>query len=155
MILKFTRDHLLLFFDIWWIGFVALSYSGFNALYILTIVGFISLVLVPGTLTIGALRLPHLNVWMYISVAAAFSVLELILVGLFANLVLPYLGIERPLDTGPLLCVLTLLVGILASVNWVRMKGDTISKTSFGCLSWHSQPESGPSQVTRMRTTRA
>ncbi|OGC85086.1 hypothetical protein A3F55_03050 [Candidatus Adlerbacteria bacterium RIFCSPHIGHO2_12_FULL_53_18] len=131
MILKFTRDHLLLFFDIWWIGFVALSYSGFNALYILTIVGFISIVLVPGTLTIGALRLSHLNVWMYISVAAAFSVLELILVGLFANLVLPYLGIERPLDTGPLLCVLTLLVGILASVNWVRMKGETISIELF------------------------
>lgn len=131
MTLKFTRDHLLLFFDLWWIVFVALSYSGFNAYYVLNVIGFISLILLPGMLTIGALRLPRLNAWTYLSVATGFSILELIIVGLLGNLVLPYLGIERPLDTGPLLCVLTLLVGILASVNWVRMKGETITVELF------------------------
>ena len=126
MILKFTRDHLLLFFDIWWTGFIVLSYTGFNAFYILTVMGFISLILVPGLLTIGILRLPRFNPWVFISVAVGFSLLELIIVGLLGNAILPYLGIERPLDTGPLLCTLTLLVGVLASISWVRMKDEVL-----------------------------
>jgi len=135
MTLKFTRDHLLFLFDLWWIGFIVLSFTGFNAFFVLTIVGGISLLLVPGMLTIEALRLPRVDFWTYISMAVGLSLLELISVGLFSNLVLPYTGIElRPLDTGPLLYVLTFFVSILASITWLRMKEETFSLTV--CKGW-------------------
>src|SRR5947209_2762231 len=109
MNLKIKKDYLLIAFDLWWMLFVLLVNTGFNAFGLLTIVGFISLVCIPGGLTLLALRL-RLPAWGYIILAMAFSLLELIVFGLISNGVLPLFGIMRPLDNPYLLG--TISVGV-------------------------------------------
>lgn len=93
----------------WWFLFVVLSVADYNSFQILNIVGFLFLVIVPGWLSISILSLRNLEVWGYVGLAIGFSVLELMLVTLAGNSLLPLIGISHPLDHYPLLVEVSLL----------------------------------------------
>jgi uncharacterized membrane protein len=129
--LRLTRWHIILSVLAWGIVFGALSIYGINPFELLTIVGFLFLAIVPGLLTVFALRLKGLSVWGYAGLIVGFSVLELIIVALLGNTFLPFEGIARPLDKPVLLWEVCLLIAALSLVVWLRIKEIEISFRRF------------------------
>jgi len=80
----------------------------------------ISLLLVPGIATLLLIRIRRLDPWTYLSMALGLSLVELMLLGLGANTLLPYLGVERPLDFPILASVISVFVVGLMTAQWVR-----------------------------------
>jgi len=120
--------HRLLFaFYIWWLIFFALVATQVNDFQILTSVGFVSLVCVPGLLTIIALRLFALDPWTYIGLTVGFGLLELMFVGLIGNTLLPFVGIARPLEAQVLISGLSIMMVALAILCFVRVREVTVS----------------------------
>ncbi len=105
-----------------WSAFTVLSALQFNSYQMLNIVGFLSLVLVPGYLTVLAIRLKSMPLWGSLSLVIGFGVLELMLAGLLGNTVFPLLGIAQPLYGPYILIETTLLVYALAIVCILRAK---------------------------------
>lgn len=120
--LTLTRRYILFPILVWWILFEGLSAYNFNPLQLLNIVGFLFLIIVPGLLTVLAMKLKGLNFWGHASFIVGFSLLELMLIALLGNTFLPYIGIARPLDKGPLLLEVYLLIAILFIIVWRRVK---------------------------------
>src|SRR6266481_6180841 len=87
------------------------------------------LLLVPGSLTLTNLPLQKLAPWGKLVVAGGFSIVELIVVGLIGNTILPHVGVSRPLDTIPVTLEVTLLVLSLLAVTVIR--NDSIKLTPF------------------------
>lgn len=116
------RSHFLIAITVWFAVFLALSITNFNKFELLNIIGFASLALLPGLLTIFISRIKGLPFWGYATLAIGFSLLELMLMALIGNTLLPFLGIARPLDKPVLLFELYLLVSALAAIAWIRMK---------------------------------
>ena len=88
--------------------------------------------IVPGLLTILLLKIKGLPFWGYAGLVVAFSILELMLMGLLSNTFLPFAGIARPLDKIPLLAELYLLVGVLASTTWLRVEKLELTLKRYG-----------------------
>ncbi len=117
-----TQKKILLPILAWWLLFVALSAYNFNQFQLLNIVGFLFLTIVPGLLTVVLAKIKGLTFWGYLALIVGFSLLELMLTALLGNTFLPFLGISQPLNKGPLLIELYLLVGVLAAFAWFRVK---------------------------------
>jgi uncharacterized membrane protein len=120
MIIK--RSRLLIAVATWFALFLALSFENYNSFQLLNIIGFISLAILPGFLTIIAGKIRGLPFWGYMTLAIGFSLLELIVMALIGNTLLPLAGISRPLDKPVLLLELYSLIGILVALAWIRMK---------------------------------
>lgn len=115
-----------------WAGlFVVLSATRFNPSGLSTVVGFLTLVLLPGALTLLILNIRNLPVWATISLAVAFSLLELMLVALLGNTFLPLFHITRPLDQAPLLVEFATLVAILAIGVWSARREVVLTIKSY------------------------
>ncbi len=104
----------------WWI-FLTLSITHFNNYQILNIVGFIFLSIVPGMLTLLSLKLQKLPFWANLFISIAFSLLELMLVGLLGNFLLPMFGITQPLSQLALIIEITILLFTLSLIAWKRL----------------------------------
>ncbi len=115
------RSSLIIGAILWWLTFVTLSITHFNNFQILNIIGFLFLVLVPGTLTVLSLKLKDLPSWASLSLSVGFSILELMLVGLIGNFLLPIFGIARPLAQNILLVGTGILLLALSSIAWKRL----------------------------------
>ncbi len=112
--------------------FSALSLNNFNNFQLLNIFGFLFLTIAPGFLTVLNLsarcesvsggKLQSLNFWGKLALVVGFSLLELMLVALLGNTLLPLVGIVRPLDKSVLLLELYLLIAVLLSVTWLRIR---------------------------------
>ncbi len=122
---------------IWWGIFAALLFSGFDGFYLLPIVSFSFLVLVPGFLTMLVLKIKNISLWPYIVMVVGWSVLEIMLVGLVGNLFLSGMGVLRPLTPFALFVELSGLVLILWSIAFTQR--ETISF----CLKIRSSTEKG------------
>jgi uncharacterized membrane protein len=107
---------------VWWLLFILLSVYGNNRFQLLNIVGFLFLAIVPGLLTVIALKIKHLPFWGYAGLTIGFSLLELMMVGLLGNTLLPFFGIARPLDKAIVLIEVYLLTATLVAVVWFRIR---------------------------------
>lgn len=108
------------FVSTWWFIFALLFITNSNYFQLLNIVGFSFLMLAPGGLTVLALGLKHLDFWGKLGLAVGISVLELMLVGLLINTVLPYLGVEQPLSGPIIFTAVSILTLVLLILNWMR-----------------------------------
>ena len=112
-----TTYHIAFGALLWGGLFELLSVTQFNSFQILNIVGFVTLALLPGMLTVLALRLAtKLPLWGSLALMVGFSLLELMVVALLGNYLLPHLGVARPLDRPTLLGEFALLLGALAAL---------------------------------------
>jgi uncharacterized membrane protein len=115
------RKSVIVWIALWWLAFIVLSISRFNAFQILNIVGFLSLILIPGWLTVTAFKISGLEFWGHLGLIVGLSLLELMTLGLLGNIILPFAGITRPVDSSFILGEITLLVSILLLINWKRL----------------------------------
>jgi uncharacterized membrane protein len=122
-----TRLKIVLVTAAWLAAFVILELSHFYAFEILNIIGFLSLAILPGLLTTIAIEIKGLPFWGHLILAVGFSLLELMLVALIGNTILPLFGIARPLDKSYLLFELCLLLPCLLAAVWIRIKDVTIT----------------------------
>ncbi|MDE1924558.1 MAG: DUF2206 domain-containing protein [Patescibacteria group bacterium] len=134
MTLTLKKDYFLLLFDIWWTFFILLVNTHFNAFQIQNIAAFISLIILPGFLTLMALRV-RLPVWSALACMVACSLLELMFIGLAGNTLLSTLGIATPLQASFLLGEVSAGVVALAFAAWIR-SGDAAICIEFTALPW-------------------
>ncbi len=121
-----TRGALIGGIAIWGCVFMALSMAGTGYFQVLNILGFLFLSLAPGMLTVLSLRLKPLPFFGILSLTVAFSLLELMIVGVLGNTILPHFGIARPLDQLVLIAEIMLLIAALSAVAWRRLAGWSI-----------------------------
>jgi uncharacterized membrane protein len=79
---------------------------------------------VPGILILSCLNLPHKNKWEYLVYSIGLSVSFLMIIGLLANIILPAVGILRPLEEFKLLAIFDLILLILWVFAYTRKNGD-------------------------------
>lgn len=104
------------------VAFFACSLLGYNGFQILNIVGFIFLAVVPGWLTVLSIRFKSLPFFGVLSLIVALSLLELMVMGLLGNYILPKFGIIHPLTQMVLIFEMGALLAILSGVAWVRLR---------------------------------
>ena len=97
------RNAIIIGTNIWWLIFIVLALTNFNSWQIQNIVGFAFLIIMPGLLTVLIFNLKELPFWGYAGLAVGFSILELMMVGLIGNTILPHFGIAFPLQKTALL----------------------------------------------------
>lgn len=117
-----------LFLALWWVLFVVLSVFSYNEFQVLNVVGFLALVIIPGTLVSSFLPLPTLLLWPRILLTIAFSLLILMIVPLLGNEFLPFFGISKPLAKEILLIELSVVVFALIGFSAFRK---TITNTTI------------------------
>ncbi len=132
MTLTLTRTHLLFFFSVFWLFFISLSDSAFSRSAFFAIIACASLLIVPGVLTLLVLRLEKLDFWTYLTCALAFSILECLFLGLLGNTLLPYFGVDNPLDRSVLLSEFSIFVAALIAAFWVQVHDISIKLPKFG-----------------------
>ncbi len=121
MIFQLTRTRVLFTIFVFWAIFIALSITRFNHFQILNIIGFLFLALIPGILTVFSLKLKSVPFWALLSLSVAFSLLELMVVGLIGNTLLPRLNVAEPLNRTALLIEISILLSILFFIVWKRL----------------------------------
>ncbi len=134
MTFTLTREQFFVILNAWAVCFLLLANTGYNRLELLNIVGFLSLLFIPGMLTTIALQLKGLSVWMHIALAAAFSILELMIIGLAGNTLLPFFAVVRPLDSPYVISEIAILVVVLSVIAWRRMNTLTIVIRRWICF---------------------
>ncbi len=120
--IKITKKKLFGGITIWWSTFVVFSLLHFNSFGLLSIIGFPALIIFPGLLTLLSLRLKNNEFWGNLGLVIGFSLLELMMLVLLGNTLLPYAHISRPLDTIPILAQTSGLVFVLLLIAWKRSK---------------------------------
>lgn len=116
-----NRNSLIVGIILWWLVFAALSITHFNNFQILNIIGFIFLALVPGMLTVFSLKLKEISFWATLSMSVAFSLLELMVMGLVGNFFLPKFGITQPLAQNILIIEMSILILALSLIAWRKL----------------------------------
>lgn len=121
--MKINRTVLVLLMTLWWVLFVLLSVLQLDAFFILPIVGFGALLFCFGLPAYLALQLPKQTPLIALSGMVGLGILQLIVLPLFFNALLPLFGVARPLDPWPLAIELTAGFIMVASIAWYRMRG--------------------------------
>ncbi|HWC57922.1 MAG TPA: DUF2206 domain-containing protein [Candidatus Paceibacterota bacterium] len=116
------RNRLLWIATVWAGAFIILSVLQYNYFQLLNIFGFLTLAFLPGILTVILFRVEGLTFWAYAALAVGFSVLELMLVALIGNTLLPAWGIMHPLSRGPLLSEFGVLITMFVAACWARIE---------------------------------
>jgi uncharacterized membrane protein len=112
--------HLVAGILVWWIIYIWLYLSKINQFQVTNIAGFLFLSLVPGLLTVHNFRLTKVPPWVKLSLIVGFSLLELMVLGLIVNAVLPIFGIREPLRPQILILAITLLTVTLSIITIKR-----------------------------------
>ncbi len=124
--MKINNYLVLISIFIWGAIFCLLSLFNFNKFQLLNISGFLFLSIVPGLLTFFIFKLKEKSFWGALSIIVGLSLLELMLLALIGNSILPLLGIARPLDKIPLLFEIVFFTILLMSVFWWKIKNISI-----------------------------
>jgi uncharacterized membrane protein len=136
-IVKLNRKEIIQLSLLCWFSFIVLSISSVNNFQILNVIGFISLMILPGFLTFILLKLSSLELWGRIGIILGFSVLELMTIGLFVNTFMPVLGIVNPLTKVFLLATFSLWIFSLLALVWFYDRKCTIAFKKFVFLDSH------------------
>jgi uncharacterized membrane protein len=122
-----SRNKLFLVIITWWLFFVALSIRSFISFQILNIAGFTALIILPGLLTLLILKINLKEFWGYMGLTVGISLLELMILGLLVNTLLPNAGFDMPLTKEILLPTISFFIIILTSIAWYRNNGLNIA----------------------------
>jgi len=114
-----------------WFLLVAFAITGYNPLWLQWFVGAPFMLVVPGALVLVLLRLPKLGFAARAVLAVGFSVLILMLLGLFGNTVLPWFGVDRPLDAIPMAWLFSVLFLTLFALTWWQVRGVRVTMPRF------------------------
>jgi uncharacterized membrane protein len=102
------------------------------------VMGFLYLAFIPGVALLRLLRLHKLDQWEAIVFSLGLSVAFLMLIGLLTNVLLPLIGVSRPLSWAPLLTIINGITLLTCVVSCLREKeGLSVfgsSKTSSSVL---------------------
>ncbi len=94
---------------------------GINVSYLQNLVGFVFLTFIPGFLILRICKI-HIGLVESLLYSIAISIAFIYAVGLFANFVLPQLGITRPISTIPIISVMSIFTLILTVIAYIRDK---------------------------------
>lgn len=116
-----TPQRMLTIMVWWWFVWALLAVNGWTLGGVLWLVGAPLMLVLPGalTLTLASVQIAdgtaRLSMWLLV------SLLELIVLGLVQNTVLPMFGVVRPLDTVSVVWSVTVLVLLLFFMAWPRL----------------------------------
>jgi len=102
------KDNRKFFWRILFLLILTNSFILFNVSILRQIFGFATYSVIPGLLLLLCFKAKNLNFWKWVGYSIGLSVSYLVLLSLFINFVLPYVGIEKPLTSAPTLISFTL-----------------------------------------------
>lgn len=105
------------------LGLIGMGYLGFNIPLLREIAGFIFLTFIPGMFILRVFRIHNIGLIESLLYSVALSIAFIYFTGLFANFVLPLLGISKPISLLPITAVLTIFTFILGLLAYKRDKG--------------------------------
>ena len=105
------------------LGLIGMGYLGFNIPLLREIAGFIFLTFIPGMFILRVLRIHNIGLIESLLYSVALSIAFIYFTGLFANFVLPLIGVSKPFSLLPITAVLTIFTFILGVLAYKRDKG--------------------------------
>jgi len=104
------------------VGLVGLATLGFDIPGLRQIVGFIFLAFIPGILILRILKIHNIGAVESLLYSVGLSIAFIYFTGLFANFVLPFVGIAKPISIFPIIGTLAIFTLILGAVAYKRDK---------------------------------
>jgi uncharacterized membrane protein len=98
--------------------------------------GFISLSFIPGFLILKILRLRGLSAVDTLLYSVGLSISLVMFLGLFMNMLLPHVGVERPISVIPVILTWTIVVFILLVVAYMRERADMVAGPADPSVHW-------------------
>jgi uncharacterized membrane protein len=122
-----SRTSQLIGIILWWLIFVACSISGWGGPWFLTLIGAPLVLLIPGLLSLIVFEVPTIARATRVVLALGLSIVELFILGLITNTVLPRVGIPRPLDTEWVVWIVSTLILTLLALSFRNLTPITLS----------------------------
>ena len=104
------------------VGLVGLATLGFDIPVLRQIVGFVFLTFIPGLLILRILRLHRLEAIETLLYSVGLSIAFVMFLGLFMNMLYPFIGIYKPISILPVIITITSIVLILCIAIYKREK---------------------------------
>jgi len=101
-------------------GIVAMEHLGISFPYLRPVIGFVFISLVPGMLTLCALKFRAQSMTELLVYSSGLSLSFAMLLALFANIVYPVIGIKQPISLMPLLATMTVVSLLLLAASLKR-----------------------------------
>lgn len=120
------------------LGLVGLASLGFDIPGLRQIVGFLFLTFIPGILILRVLKIHNISLIESLLYSVGLSIAFVMFTGLFANFVLPLIGIARPISALPIVATLAILLLILGAVAYRRDRGFSGLAGEFTKAAWLS-----------------
>ena len=124
-----TKLAFSLVFSVVFFVLCGLSSLGFNIPVIRQVTGFIFVTLVPGTLILTILRIRNLGKIKALLFSIGLSLTFLMFMGAFVNMFLPYLGVNKPISSSPIISTLGVSTILLFIIAFLRARGSVSSPT--------------------------
>ncbi len=102
------------------LALVWLAASGFDIPVLRQIISFIFLTFIPGILILRILRIHNINAIESLVYSVGLSLAFIMFTGLFANFILPLIGILKPISALPLVATLAIFTLILGAIAYMR-----------------------------------
>jgi len=122
------------------LGLVGLVSLGLDIPGVRQIVGFIFLTFIPGILILRILKIYNMNAIENIVYSAGLSLAFVIFSGVFANFVLPLVGISKPMSILPITATLAIFTLILGAIAYKRDKDFSAAPMHFNMGEFFSLP---------------
>lgn len=104
------------------LGLVGLASLGFDIPILRQIVGFIFLTFIPGVLILRILKVHNIGIVESLLYSVGLSITFVYFSGLFANFVLPLIGISKPISLLPITAILAIFTLVLSGIAYKRDK---------------------------------
>lgn len=124
--MKFKYLQLFYGFILFFVLFNVVNVFNYSFLYIRSIISFIFLVTIPGTLILSILNIKKMPFWEYISHTVGLSLTVLMFSGLAINWLFPLVGIEKPLSLIPSLIGIDVVITTLLLFGYSRNRDNVI-----------------------------
>jgi uncharacterized membrane protein len=108
---------------------IGLGSLGLDVFFLRPLLGLIYLTLIPGMLLLRVFKIHRLSNVEALMYASGLSIATVMLIGFLSNTFLPFVGVDRPISTFPLLVIFTAAVVVLCILAYVRDR--VFSQPSF------------------------
>lgn len=113
------------------LGLIGLAALGFDIPGLRQIVGFVFLTLIPGILILRIIKIHNVGVIESLVYSVGLSLAFVMFSGVFANFVLPLVGVSRPISALPITTTLVVFTLILGAIAYRRDKDFSAPTTNF------------------------
>jgi uncharacterized membrane protein len=122
------------------LGLVVLAASGLDIPILRQIVGFIFLTFIPGILILRILKIHNIGAIESLLYSVGLSIAFVMFTGLFANFVLPLIGVSKPISLLPITATLGIFTLILGAVAYKRDRDFAAEPKQFNIAKCFSPP---------------